>query len=345
MDNKALELQLRIIPEMIDMLEKRYTILRTIYYNQPIGRRALSAILSLGERVVRSEITSLSEYGLVEIFPQGMVVTKEGEEIIVGLEEMIYQLKGLSQLERKLEKLLSIGKVIIVPGDIDESNLTLPNLGKAAANYLRSTLSDNVTIAVTGGSTVAQVAEEMPKTGGYKGITVTPARGGLGRNMENQANTIAAKLATKLGGSYKLLHVPDNLSKDALDRLVQDNSIKEIINTIKGTDILLYGIGKAEELARRRGMTSEEVEKITKNGAVAEAFGYYFDKSGHIVHKTITAGLDLNDYYNIRKIIAVAGGKSKAVPIISVATIKTQDVLVTDEGAAREIINIMEDRE
>ena len=45
----------KIVPELIELFEKRYTILRNIYISQPIGRRALASCLGLGERVVRSE--------------------------------------------------------------------------------------------------------------------------------------------------------------------------------------------------------------------------------------------------------------------------------------------------
>ena len=56
---EILELQKKIVPELIDVLDKRYIILRTIYYKQPIGRRALALDLSLSERIVRNEIYNI----------------------------------------------------------------------------------------------------------------------------------------------------------------------------------------------------------------------------------------------------------------------------------------------
>ena len=46
---EILSLQKKIVPELVEVLEKRYSILRTIYYNQPIGRRVLANQLDLGE--------------------------------------------------------------------------------------------------------------------------------------------------------------------------------------------------------------------------------------------------------------------------------------------------------
>jgi len=50
-----LKLEQKIVPELIDLLGKRYDILRTIYYNQPIGRRILANQMCISERIVRNE--------------------------------------------------------------------------------------------------------------------------------------------------------------------------------------------------------------------------------------------------------------------------------------------------
>ena len=45
----------KFIPESIEIFKKRYTILQSIYINQPIGRRSLATLLEISERTVRSE--------------------------------------------------------------------------------------------------------------------------------------------------------------------------------------------------------------------------------------------------------------------------------------------------
>ena len=56
-----------------------------------------------------------------------------------------------------------------------------------------------------------QIAEEMPVLP-FNPIVV-PARGGVGEVVEYQANVIASVLAERLRGTYKMLHLPDGLSK------------------------------------------------------------------------------------------------------------------------------------
>ncbi len=68
---------------------------------------------------------------------------------------------------------------------------------------------------------MATVAEETILDNKSRDIIVIPARGGLGRDVNTQSNSIAAKLAEKLGGAYRLLYVPDGLEEEALEIMLK----------------------------------------------------------------------------------------------------------------------------
>ena len=330
----------KIVPELIEIFEKRYTILRTINSMQPIGRRSLASVLGISERVIRTETTFLREVGLIEVNPSGMKITHEGEVILEGLKNFDHQLKGFSELEQKIAQLLHLEKVIIVPGNADEDKTSLMDIGKAAAALLKEIIKDGHTIAVTGGSTVGAVADALPYIGDLKNTLVIPARGGMGGNVEYQSNTIAATFAKKLGGSYKLLHVPGQLRAEAVETLMNEPDVRSVIESLKKTDILVYGIGKAEDMAIRRNLSKDQVEILKKREAVAEAFGYFFNQKGEIVFSSNSIGLNINDLQKIPKLIGVAGGKQKAQVIIAVASHCPGGALITDEGAAHEILHL-----
>lgn len=336
-----LKLQQKIVPELIELLEKRYNILRTIYYNQPIGRRILANSLDLGERVVRTEINFLKNANLIEINTPGMTVTSEGESIIDKLKNFIHDIKGLSEIEEMIKDALKLKNVIVVPGDMDEDKTVVKELGRAAANFVKNIIHNNDIIALTGGTTIKEVIDNMPRISNLKDILVVPARGGIGKNVETQANTLAASLANKIGANYRLLHVPDNLSDKALDTILNEKDIKEIIDFIKHANILIYGIGRADEMARRRGVTGEKIEELIKLGTVGEAFGCYFDRSGREIYSTPTIGINTVDLKAVNNPVAVAGGKSKAEAIIATEMNHDYGSLITDEGAAREILRII----
>ncbi|EJO5347990.1 sugar-binding transcriptional regulator [Clostridium botulinum] len=340
----VLKLQQKIVPEMLKLLEKRYNILRTIYYKQPIGRRVLANDLEIGERIVRTEINFLKSQSLIDINSSGMTVTKEGEQIIEKLKSFIHEVKGLKEIEKILKNKLQIYKVIIVPGNLDEDETVKNELGKAAANYLKNIVEDKDIIALTGGTTVKELVDNMPKINTLKDITIVPARGGIGRNVELQANTLVAQLASKINANYKLMHVQDNLSETALRAVMEEKSIKEVLDIIEKVNILIHGIGRAEKMAVRRGMSAEEIAYIQENGAVAEAFGHYFDMKGNVVYSSPTIGIKREGLKNIDKLIAVSAGQKKAKAILAAELRNKNSVLITDEGAAREIINILENQ-
>lgn len=333
-------MQKKIIPELVELLEKRYNILSTIYYNQPIGRRILANKLNLGERVVRTEINFFKEQGLIEIHTPGMTVTKDGEKIVNELKEFIHDIRGLSEVEEQVKSLLNIRKVIIVPGDIEKDPQIVKDLGKASAKYLKEVIKDNSIIALTGGSTIKEVVEAFPKVN-FSNVLVVPARGGMGRNVETQSNTLAASLAKKVNGTYKMLHIPENLSDDILETLLKKKNISEVVDCIRKADILLYGIGNAEHMAQKRGAEDSEIMKLIDLGAIGEAFGCYFNKKGEVVFRTAIVGLDINEARKIKTHIAVAGGKNKVSSIISTQLNNSNSILVTDEAAGKEIVRVL----
>ena len=78
---------------------------------------------------------------------------------------------------------------------------------------------------------------------------------------------------------------------------------------------------------------------LRDQGAKGEAFGYYFDGKGNVVHRIRTVGIQTGQLEKVPLIIAVAGGKSKADAILSyMASAPRQTILVTDEGAARAML-------
>ncbi|WP_294185238.1 sugar-binding transcriptional regulator [uncultured Clostridium sp.] len=336
-----LEFQQKIVPELMELLKKRYDILRTIYYNQPIGRRVLANSLGMGERIVRTEIRFLRNQGFIKINTSGMTVTREGEKIVDGLKNFIHELKGLSEIEKYIKDNLKLRDIVIVPGDCDKDETVKNDIGRNAANYFKNIAEDDDIIALTGGSTVKSVIDSISEAPNFKNILVVPARGGIGRNMETQANTLAARLANKVGGTYKLLHVPDNLSEEAIKTIVKEKDVKDIVKNIYSADVLIYGIGRACKMAQRREMPQDKIDEIQSEGAVGEAFGYYFDKQGKIIYSTPSIGIKNERIGKIKTLIAVAGGSSKGEAILSVERNNHNSILITDEGAARQIMKFI----
>ncbi|PZE19316.1 sugar-binding transcriptional regulator [Paenibacillus xerothermodurans] len=338
---EILNIQKQLLPDLIDTMKKRYTILQHIMVSGVVGRRTLAGSLNMTERVLRGEVDFLKAQGLLEIESSGMRISDSGRHLLESMEPLAKELFGLNELEERIRLHFGLKQVVVVPGDSDVSSHTKKELGRAGAAVLRKYVAHNEVIAVTGGSTMAEVAYHLTSSTSLKGSWFVPARGGLGESVELQANTIASTMAKKTGASYRLLHVPDHLGEEAYQSLMQDATISEIIDFIRRARIVIHGIGEAMVMARRRKVDEATTASLRADGAYAEAFGYYFDRKGEILHKMPTVGLRIEDIQQMDRVIGVAGGKSKGEAIASILQFGHEDILVTDEAAATEIVNML----
>lgn len=331
-------------PEMEELLPLRFNLLNNIKFNQPVGRRMLSGTMGYTERVVRRECDILKDNNLIDYYPDGMRLTQKGREVLEALTSVFYKINGINILEQELAKKLHIKRVIVGSVGIQDEQVSLNEIGYEAAKYLSTLIDPKMIIGLTGGSSIEKVIN------GYKSdwvhadsseIMVVPARGGLGNKSEYQANTLAEKLAGKLGAQYQILYTQDNLSRATIEELKNEPNIKRILGNIAKLDVLLFGIGRASVMANRRVLAQEEIDDILSKGAVAESFGYYFNKDGEIVHEISTIGIDLDIFKNLKNVIAVAGGVDKADAIIAISKVNPNLVLVTDERTAKKIQEIL----
>jgi central glycolytic genes regulator len=341
--DKIINLQKKIVPEFTGLLVERYKILRQISNEEPIGRRALASRLNLSERILRSQVDFLKNAGLLAFSPAGMSVTEEGTDILRELADYVRQLQGLSSLEEFLLPKLGVKRIIILPGDSDKEKVVKREMGRAAAQLLLSLLKRNERniVAVSGGTTLAAMAANI--SGTFTQTVVVPARGGLGNTVELQANTVATVLAHHLHASYKQLYVPDSVSQDVLASILkEDESVRSVVDIVKHADILIHGIGRADVMARHRHLPEKFIEDLLAQGAVGEAVGQYTSLDGKQVFMTNNAGLMMQDLPQIGTVVGVAGGKSKAKAILAVSRATRQDVLITDEAAANEMLKLLE---
>ncbi|CEQ13439.1 SorC family transcriptional regulator [[Clostridium] sordellii] len=338
--NKLIDMQKKLIPQVVELMERRYSILRQISLSEPIGRRTLSNMLDISERIIRSETEVLKEQNLINVAGSGMTVTEEGSELLDELKDVMNDVMGLSKLQQRVKEKLGIKKVIVVPGNFEKNESLLKDVAKSGAEYFLSILKDSNVVSVTGGSTMLEFASSLKSDKKYNQTTIVPARGGVGKDVETQSNNIVAILGKKLGAHYKLLNVPDELGAEAMKTLSLEPEINKTLNYIVNTDILVFGIGRADEMAKRRKLPKSQVEEILSKGAVGEAFGYYFNKNGEIVCELNTVGIKLETFKSVKNNIAIFAGSSKAEAVTAISKINQNMVIVTDEESAYKILAI-----
>lgn len=337
---QLIKLQKQLVPDVLEVLSARYLILRTIKYSEPIGRRMLSNSIGLSERVVRSETNFLKTQGLIDIKPSGMYITTEGEVVFKGLKPLMNDIDDVNHIEVELKTKLQIKDVIIIGGNASENSSLFSEVGKAAANYIKDLLKDDITISLTGGRTIKEVVSSFTATASYKNLKVLPGRGGMGKETELQSNTLVEILANKLGATYEQLHIPDNLSKTLFEALLKETEIKNVFSNIETSDILIHGIGLAQEMCFKRNLTEDVKDEIIRLGAIGEAFGHFFNEEGNIVYSMPSIGVHEEKIKEIPEIVAVAVGVEKAKAIKAIEKGRENSTLITDEATANAVLSL-----
>ena len=330
-----------IAPDIFQTVQERYRILQNIYWMQPVGRRVLADTLDTTERILRTETDLLKKLELIDTSKSGMKLTTKGERIYHQLGHLTDQLFGMDRLERALANHFGIGRCLITPGNSDQQEKVIDELGYLLWDSLNQQLPNgrNV-IAVMGGTTMAKVAEKVSNLEtSHRHNLFVPARGGIGESVKVQANSVSAMMAMQSRGDYRSLYVPEQLSSTTYDSLLQEPSILEVLNLISEANCVIHSIGRAIHMAARRKMTEEDLVMLKQKNAVAESFGYFFNENGEVVYRIPRIGLDLKDILNIPYVFAVAGGRSKAKAIHAyMKNAPKQTWLITDEAAANAIL-------
>ncbi|MGX7350942.1 sugar-binding transcriptional regulator [Enterococcus canis] len=339
--HKDLKLIEAVAPDLLEVLQKRFAILRHIYWMQPIGRRALAQKMGSTERVLRTETDFLKSIGLIDASKNGMMLTEKGFTAYQNLEEVMDQMLGMQQIEKELAEHFGIAKCLVAAGDCDVQPKVLNEFGELLQNSLATVLPEGQNIiAVMGGTTMAVVAESLePLETAQRHNLFVPARGGIGEAVTVQANSVSAVMAAKTGGQHRALYVPEQLSDETYRTLIQEPMIQEVLELIGKANVVIHSIGRALHMAGRRKMSAEELAMLKQKKAVAESFGYFFDQEGNIVYKVPRIGLTLSNVQKVPHVFAVAGGKSKAKAIEAyMKSAPKQTWLITDEAAANSIL-------
>jgi len=339
MDTSILSTLREIAPDLMQEMEVRALILERVAALGPIGRRALAVRLHLTERNVRSAADALRQAGLIAQSAAGMEITAQGKALTQAARTVSRERRSLASVELELSRRLNVKRVCVVHGDADEDASILGAAARAAAQQIRFLVQEAQVLAVSGGELLAQTAEAIDAAAPMD-VTVVPAQGGMPGSMRTQANAVAEAFALGLGGESRALHLPQDMPEPVLEELARLPQLRETLELIAGADVLFYGVARAADAAAQRGMSAAERGALARAGAMAEAAGLFLDAQGRIVGgRAIWAGQAPGMAGAL--CAAIAAGRSSAEAIMAVCAHHPHRLLVTDEGAALRMIELL----
>ena len=262
-----------------------------------------------------------------------------------------HPIRACVELEEALRARFPLDYVEVVPGDADQDGVI--GLGGAAARQLEAHLSPKAptVLALGTGRTlraaVGQVERlERPQ---HKVVSLV---GTTTRDGRASAFDVVMRLADRIGAAC--YPVPTTVVTDTVEEriLLESQRPWQLIRSLAdGASVALVGIGTLDRhaetpLLRDGFITERERDELIRFGAVGDITGWAFDAQGRQIEGGSNARLTAIPHRLPleRLTIGVAGGQSKAQAIAGALRGRLVSGLITDEAAARAILEPPTDR-
>jgi len=273
---------------------------------------------------------------------------KEGKEKgIVTFQIKDYE-NRCSFLEEKLEQFYKLKEAVIVSNEGTNSEEDIKKkIVKAAALLLQRRIRENDTVAVSWGTTLAEVVNVINPSF-YLNIDVVPLVGGIdNKGRDILSNEIARKLSKAFRGKYYVLNAPlvvsNLLIKEAFEK---ENSIKTVIDKAKSADIAVVGVGSSKQdstMLKQGCFSVKEFDKlIIDKRVIGDICANFYDIWGNIIKfpsQNQIMGLQLEELKHIPTVIGVACGENKKEAILGALRGGYVNIIVTSERVAEYLIN------
>jgi DNA-binding transcriptional regulator LsrR (DeoR family) len=253
----------------------------------------------------------------------------------------------LFDLEARLKAVFGLKEAIVIPAVGNSSSSMLNAIGHVAADFLLDKIRDGDVLAITPGTTVQAVVQALDAPRSYQ-IEVAPMLGAIQGDLESDMNYLAMNMGERLGAKAYQLHAPAFVDTREQAEVVRTMApVKEILDIARKADIALLGVGTVDPEASRfvqfTALSAEDLNQIaTGCGGVGEICAQVYDVEGRPCAKRYAdrvIGLTLDEIKEIPYRVAVAAGAAKAKPIYGALRGGYLQALITDEAAARGVLD------
>ena len=263
-------------------------------------------------------------------------------EVKITIED---RLPDLAELSLRLERSLGLDEAIVVPAPADGAG-TARAVGLALGRLLSDAISDDVSIGVGWGRTLSAALESFspPRRTGVKVMSL------MGGAVETQfANPFefAWRLATALQAECFLFPAPLVVdSADTRERLMADRGIARLVGLANSLDIAVVSAGGLADNAGslvRQLITEGEAAELLARGCVADIMCNFIDAEGQPVAHPINGrimSVGIATLKAARHKVLASGGRERAAAILAVVRSIGCNTLVTDEHAARALLEL-----
>lgn len=269
-----------------------------LFYEEGLSQKEIAELLDISKPQICRMLNYAKEHGIVRF----QIQNPYEQEF---------------QLEKQLQERYHLDEVYVFQFNYENEEEMQAKLGSHCADQLDKYFSNNSTIGVMSGKTIASVAEASHRLN-REGLEFVPLVGNLGTSGNDwHANLIARTFSEKSGGSYRILNAPVVLQNEKVcDLFKQEPSIKSVLSKGRSCHIALVGIGDITPSSTgflSGAFTEEDILDLHHQGACASVCTSYIAEDGSILNNKLfkrSIGISLEELKN-KRVIAVAAGESK----------------------------------
>ncbi|REE55401.1 deoxyribonucleoside regulator [Paenibacillus taihuensis] len=293
-----------------------------MYFQLDYSQQEIAKKLGVSRPTVSRFIQQAKEEGYVII---SIVDPLENNDLLAG------------QIERKF----GLKKVVIVNVPHYDDTVVKKYLGVAGAKYLDKIVKDGDVIAATWGTTLYEVALNLPDKH-VRDVKVVQLNGGV---SHSETNTYASEIITLFGKAFHtapyFLPLPAIFDHAVVKKTIEtDRHINNILELGKKANIAVVTVGTPTEdsvLIRANYFNEDELKMIFQKGA-GDICSRYFNIEGVICSQELdqrTIGISLKDLKQKEQSILIAGGIRKVDGIYGALRGQYTNVLITDQFTAK----------
>lgn len=258
-----------------------------------------------------------------------------------------YPWERAHDLEQRLAARFRLREVQVLLSKGRDDETVRQGMGVLAARLLERTVSDGTILGISYGRSLAcTIAALSPAR--RVSTTVVPIIGALGSNNPFiDGPELVRNFARIYGGEFRYLPAP--LLVDEVrtrNALLQSPQIFETLAVARRADTILMGIGALtpgySSLIWAGYLSEPELSLLRDQGAAGHMAAQFYDINGRFLDTEVnqrSVGIGIKALYGRSQVIAVAGGEAKGAAILGALRGRYLNVLVTDDAAARAVLN------
>ena len=297
-----------------------------MYYEQGLTQREIARATRLSRPTISRALDRAKRAGVVQI-------------------RILDPVGDLDALARTLAARFKLRDVVLADVDPDGQESPRTCVGRKVGEYLQGLLRDGLTLGVTWGKTLQEMALTL-KPAHLADLTVVQMMGGLAVLEDSMETTrLAQELARILGGRAVQLLAPAFVAEPrARQNILATPAVRQATEFLRRLDAAVVGIGAVSphvSLVERGYLTAAEMVRYRRLGARGEMLLQFFDASGvplEALNQRVV-GMSLGQLRRVPVVVAgVSGPPEKSEAVLAALRGHLVNVLITDVQTARLVL-------